>query len=788
MVDLDILNRKGCSKDDLKRLFSAPTKSKDIERLLRLIKSRIEEGQSHNISNFRIYQALDSAWNTPLKQITATMLQSLIDSNMNVDQMQDTLKTWGVDVSEVLLEVPDPKDPTRTIKKVNVPAFFRIFVPLCRSYLSIRRAKTMNDRKLVPFMKFEPAISNEKTRIRCEVITSRVEEMSNDYGFWNVEDQAFWRTLHYGQCFRFPVESWHYEEQLVESDSEYEGEVDDEDKTVKRIRTKEGLRYHMPHPTRTFYDMAWPAHTFNTDSGATYAGYWRVMRYGEIVNKKDYFNLGSIKVGNTNEWFSKNKAFFDNVYPCRMQFPVAVNNGVGTNDTERKISEAFYTNDDHDKGLVVTEKFAKLIPSEWGIGTYDCPVWFRFVMANNDTPIYAEALPYSPIIEDDYDGVSGQVINPSMSLEILPFQDHFANLLSQYLLSVKSNLANMILVDTDVVDEADLTTLERWSQKLWSSFNFIRFSSRRFFKSQQQPVALFPQRFPQVDTGQIALAMKTVLEILERVLVMSSQELGQSASHEQTREEVRNIATSTSTRAQFTASTLDRSRQAWKKQIYEGLMAYGSEEGYAQVPADPKITPKMLAKLGFTDEGYDDQKKKRTVKWSKTAIRYAAFAANRDGDDRINDVEIARSLSAFMQQLVGNPMTAQAIGPDQFIAMANIIARAAGLPRDFRFVNRGPDVTPEEQGQQILQQVQQMLQELEGKIAQEVQGALKQVIDENRHQEMEISQLMQAVGIVGEQNQGPMGPPQPPPQIAPPPPQALPVDSGVPPGAPPPGM
>lgn len=765
MVDLDILAEKGCSDEDLKKLFTAADKSQDIQRLQKLLSSRIDEGQQTNMGNWRIFHALDTAWDIPLKQVSATMLQSLIDSNMNVDQMGDTLKNWGVDPSEILIEYPDPKDPRRTLKKFNMPAFFRIFVPLVRSYVTIRRAKMMNDRKLVPFMKFEPAISTEENRMQAEVITARVEQMSQEYGFWDIEDQRCWRMLHYGICLAFLTEEWHTEEQLVDKDSPYIGETEGE---YKRVRMREGLRYHMPHPTRTFYDMAWPSHSFNTNTGASYAGYWKVVRYGEIVSKEKFFNLDSIKVGNSSEWFTNNKAYFNNVYPCTLRFPTFANAGVGDNDTEQKLAELAYVTSDEDKALILTEMFCRLVPKEWGMGEYDCPVWFRFVLANADTVIYATALPYStPVLYDGYDPVSGRSLNPSMSLEILPFQDQFANLLSQFLLSVKQNLSNMTLVDTDVVEEEDVSRLERFTQSLWNSLNFVRFSSRRFFKSQQQPVALFPQRFPQLDTAQVSQAMRTVLEILERVLVMSAQELGQAASHEQTREEVRNIASNTSTRAQFTASTLDRSRQAWKGQVYEGLMAYGSDEGYAQVPADPKITPEVLSKLGFTWEGQSKDGKRLKVRFTKTAIKYASFAANRDGDDRINDIEIARSMGAFMQQLLANPMTAQAIGPDQALQMANIIGKAAGFPRDFVLSNRGPDVTPEEQNQQILQFVQQALGELEQKIGQDVQGALQQIVEENDKQSNEIASLMEAI----QQMQGmapPAGPPEMQPDVMPP--------------------
>lgn len=811
MVDLDILREYGCSEESLRELFrmdkdgflerETTEKGRRLKSLRELIRSRINEGRDTNTSNYRVYQALDKAWDAPLNQITPTMIQSLIDSNMDTDKLSDALKTWGVNLSDVMDEWVDPKT-NQTIKKVNVPAFYRIVVPLVRAYVTIRRAKMMNDRRIVPFMKYTPAISTEKARMRCEVITSRVEAVSDQYGFWDVEDQACWRMLHYGICLRFIVEEWHKEEQLVEYDSPYEGEdvlgksttpadtstpsptqdappdsimapfaqaVEGEASTpipepepadvpmYKRVCMREGLRYHMPHPTRMFYDMAWPAHSFNTNTGATYAGYWRVMRYGEILNKKKFFNLSVVAVGNAGTWFNNNKAFFDSVYPCTLRFPGTEEAGAGAGqyDSERKIADGVYTTADEDKGLIITELFMKLVPADYGIGDYEHPVWFRFVVANNDTIIYATPLPYSsPVLFDGYDHVTGRSLSPSMSLEVLPYQDHMGNLLSQYLLSVKQNLTNMVLVDSDAVSTKDISFLQKWTQKLWSGINIIPFSRRQWTKGQQVPEVTFPQRFPQVDTASIAVAMKSVLEILERVLVMSAQELGQAASHEQTREEVRNIQTNTSTRASFTATSLDRSKQAWKRQIYEGLMAYGSENGYAQLPSED-FTPDVLSKLGFTHEGYDTVNKKLTVKYNKTAIKYETFSANRDVDDRINDKELAAQMGAFMQQLASNPIMLNALGPDQFILMANSVAKAAGFPRDLVLRNRGGDVTPEENNAQILQQVQEFLgqamEQLKTEMGDEIKGVITEVVKVNDEQTDEIEANQQEIKKVSDE-------------------------------------
>ncbi len=770
MVDLDVLKKVGIDYDSLKVLFKIgkkgeyevkdDTKRGKIHKLKELIRSRVQDGRDWNLTNHRVYKALDDAWDTPLRQTTPTMLMNLIESSASEEAKMDTLKSWGISPEEVMVQYEDPKTPGKMLKKVSIPAFFRVYVPLVRAYVTIRWAKIMNDRRLVPFYKYEPAISDKINRTRCEVITQRIEVMSKQYGYYDTVKQAVLRMLVYSEQLQFPVEPWDRVCQVFGKDSKYKGEEvkAKNDKGVeevigKKVVTKEGLRYHLPHPTRTFYDRAWFPSTFNSDSGASFAGYWRIVRYREMLANKDFYNLDRISVGDT-KWFENNKSFFTNVYPCTLKFPAPLEDSQGKSkfDSESHIAGGFYQSDLGDVGAMQTELFMRLVPSEYGLGDYDYPVWFRFVIAGDDTIIYCAPLPYSPVVYYGYDSFEGRTMNASLAMEILPFQDQFSNLLSQYLLTVKQNLFNLTLVDTDVVEEDDARNMENWTQKLWSGINVVRISLKKLFKQGAQARALYPEKLPQMDTQSISSAMSTVIEILERVLVVSSQEVGQPASHEQTREEVRNIATNTSTRQAFTASAVDVAREATKQQLYEALMAYGDLDFYAQVPADPEITEAELEKNGFTVAMTDERSKKRVLHIKdKTAIQSVSFASSRDGDDRINNLQLAQTMGTWMMNLLGNPMMAQAIGPDQAIQMANMIAKLSGFPRDFKLMNRGPDVTPEEQQQAVMQDVQAFVGQAMEKITSDIQEALTPIMDVNNQQTEQITALAQQQAEISQQ-------------------------------------
>ena len=230
---------------------------------------------------------------------------------------------------------------------------------------------------------------------------------------------------------------------------------------------------------------------------------------------------------------------------------------------------------------------------------------------------------------------------------------------------------------------------------------------------------------------------------------MSSHEVAQAASHEQTREEVRNIASSTSSRLTFTATPVDIARDAWKRQLYLYLMAYGDEDFYAHIPSDNEINAEQLQALGFSyadpDAMVGKEKFRRVrAKRSKLALPLYTFASTRDGEDRTSDREMATVMATFARDLMQNPITAQAIGPDQAIDIANKIAYLAGLPRDFKIRNVGGSAEQmRAQAQEDLKRVAEtVLQAADQHIAKSITPLLEEV----KRQGTELAVLMRIAG------------------------------------------
>ena len=511
MIDLDILEKHGLTEDNLKMWFKkdlahvstegmSPNSgivegkpgSDEAKRaaLVKRITLRIQEGRNKNLTDYTVWKAINLAWDQPFKQITPTLVQELMDADPDDDKVAKKIESFGL--SQLIDTVPDPKSQGKKIKRFNAPAFFEVMVPLARSVTIIRLAKIVNDRNVNPFFNFGTPVATEINRLRSEILNSRVEVMNQQYGYFRDFQQSALYMLKYGTAFELPAEEWHQEEQLMEYDGKEEA------KTVK-----EGLRFYHPHPSRCFWDRAHGPGTFNTDTGCEYFGTWKISRYGTIRNNSKWWNTDSVTVGSAvSYWWSGAEDFFQAVYGgCTMSWP---NWQAGNNENDRETLLGFgvYQQDWDDKAVQVTEYFEKIVPADHGMGTYAHPVWFRFVLAGDDTVLYCAPVPYCPVTYAGYDADEYQDKNSSLTLEAIPFQDQFSNVLSQHLLSIRQNLANLTLVDEEAIKPGWLEQIQNNWEKMYRKINIFPFSSKMWKRRQlERGDVMQSWRFPQLNTN-----------------------------------------------------------------------------------------------------------------------------------------------------------------------------------------------------------------------------------------------------------------------------------------------
>jgi hypothetical protein len=233
--------------------------------------------------------------------------------------------------------------------------------------------------------------------------------------------------------------------------------------------------------------------------------------------------------------------------------------------------------------------------------------------------------------------------------------------------------------------------------------------------------------------------MKQIIDMLERLLVISSQEIAQVAAHEQTAEEVRTIANTTTTRLSFTASAVDDAMLAWKEQLYRGLMAYGEDEIYATISSD--YTAEQIQNLGFTVEEEDEDRAGLIrVRGQKTALDLEVIGSYRDSLDRVSDNATAAALTQLYQIVVNDPEIKQSVGVDQILDVVNQIGTMLGLPKDFKLKK----IEGAEQGQQA-EQMAAVAEEIRNSIINEVGEAIKPIAENSQQNTNLIKQIMEAI-------------------------------------------
>lgn len=774
MVDLKILKACGCTPERWRTLLEKPSReiadsqvygtNDDLlsdktgqekrARLLQRIKSRVNAGRDYNLQNWTQYHLLDLLWATPDRQITPTLVALLAKDFKSTEEADKTLRAYGINVHELIVDETDPKNPSLPIKKLNVPVFTSIMVPLVRAYLTIRRAKLINDRNQTPHIQYKAAANVDELRVKSEILTDRVQVGFNAFNYLETWNQAVLQMLLYRWCAIFPREEWYSEEHVRYSDGESKASssIDQFEELMampKEDREKfevfvamEGLRYHTPHPAHCYFDQSYPLKTLNTGTGASWAGYWKVMRYGELLQTKGYYNLDHINIGPT-DWWAASTFFFNSVMNlCAMRFPTFTPpEGVDRNDW--LASNGYYNQAHEDNAVVTYEHFERHIPSEDGLGSYPFPIWSRFVIAGDGTLIYAAPLGYRAITIFEDNGNSNKLTDSSLAMQLAPFQDAVTNLITQYLMSVKMNLTNLTLVDERVISKDMVDRVKNIGEKIWRRLNLFTFDSKRTIVGNKDiSSAIFSHSFQKFDTNMQLQAIRTVLDLAERILQFSSQEVAQAATHEQTVPEIQLIANTTSNILAYTAMPVDEGIAAMGNQQYEAIMNWGEDDFFASIPSDIDLSKKKLEEMGITmvmksvkpgDRHY--------VRAKKSAMSLDRFAIVPHLHERQVDAKAAQAIATFMRDILSVPQLQAAIGTDQAIAMANAIAKLAGVQLPEPLHNTGEE--PEQEREEAVKLLEQVI----AQVRVEMKEGLQPVLEATKVNEIKIDQLYQQLGI-----------------------------------------
>lgn len=692
------------SHETLKLVFNRdtpPAHNSKLKKFIDTLNARIKDGKIRALRDYRAWAAVDLAFKNPFTQINPMIIASILDTAVKADDVKKQLEMWGLSEETLFVDGLAP-DGVTPCKFLNKDTFYKILLPTVMTYCEAREAKLYNDRDQFPLLKYEPFTSTTQNTLVSEALTAIFEKQGHQLGDRSTLKQVIKNGIKYGTVLAFPMEAWYSEKSTLENGDEY--------------CVKEGLRYQIPHPTRMFWDQSHRPSSFNTDSGCDYAGYWRIMRWGDVESNSLYWNTKKVEYGKL-DWGHTYHHYFQEVYPCQMKFPVMPTG----NDSSREASQTMYSNtSDNDKAVMVTDFFWKLIPKNWGLGDYEYPVWFRFVVASDDTVIFAEPLPYPPVLYMGLDIDENQARNASFALKIVPFGVHMGNILSQIVLSLKSNATKVVVYDSKQLDEAQIRNLKNVSNDV-SKTHYIPWDSTKSRNAQLDPgKMLFTLDLPQQPIAEQTNTLNVFISVMERMLGISPQEVGAAGVHVQTAEESRILSSNSTQRVDFSGTHVDDWMDAFKKQKYLAAMAFMDEEFIAQVSGNAEYLP-ILEQLGW--ELLQENKDYYVVKGKKSKLTMEAFTSVREGKNRSNNPQIAQVMMQTVQAIAGNEFLAQSIGPEQIIDKLNRATKLAGGPRDNDFV---PQTQQQNGGQQAAAQMQQMQEQMQ-QLQQENQQLQEQI-------------------------------------------------------------
>ena len=215
-TDLAILDRFGSTNTRLREIFTAivpgistsaksPKKESEADKQLRLdkergtrediarkqmverrIRVRIDEGVVNSLKNYQFYAAADLAWDAvPVTKITLPLIL-YAQNKINVQSAASSLHDVPGGDSFV------KKDEKGAPVSIDLPKFFECNINLVRSFITRRLAAQSNIfSPLDPFYKYEPRSTGLVAKCRADVLSQRVEIMSDDYGYRAHDEQCY---------------------------------------------------------------------------------------------------------------------------------------------------------------------------------------------------------------------------------------------------------------------------------------------------------------------------------------------------------------------------------------------------------------------------------------------------------------------------------------------------------------------------------------------------------------------------------------------------------------------
>lgn len=715
-----VLAKKGCTNGRLREIFTSalapetpaqvsldhidpprtPKTNGEIRRRFESkIRSRIIDGIGNNLRMARPNQAVDMAWDAPPVQRETIPLLLWAQGKIKLEGEGGLFKKLcgNGDATEQQKNAERwfTKDPQSGVLKVNTTRITDISIDLLKSYVT-RRHAAMNAlwSNLWPLLKYDPRGTDDVSQLRGDALTQRVDIMSDDYNYRHFFSQCRRFMLLYGYSVAFPRTSWDRQTSWRFKPTNT-GEPSEE---IESYVTREGVDFVNPHPSRIIYDLSAPLANINTDTGPVYVAYWDVVRYGSLLTPDaPFFNLNHIFV--SDGWIELatqfSEFFFYYFNPTTLSWPTTdQSDPTMSNDRSARIGR--YTSEGPDQGILLTQYFEKINPKVEGIGDYDCDVWLRLTVAGDCTVIGAEFMPSIPGCYGGINWNDNRLSNQSMGMSLLAYQDQASNIVSHMLMQLRSSLVQLWLIDKDSIEpeirkeiEKNATNRDWWVDPKILLYSATKLKDLGIMDPSMAFRIIQPNIQNALENGLKALSQ--LLNLADRLLILSPNEQGQPNPREISAREVSEIGTSVQAMYSFINEGPREQTAAAKELIYEALICCATEN--FRVPVEKRYAISVIKKAGFAIPDDVDLKPSDDVlpirgipiTGNLRDLVYDYYFDSRDGAERVLNTQGAQVVMQLLQSMLQVPPLAQNMGLKNIYDAANIVIRMSGAPWNFQF-------------------------------------------------------------------------------------------------------
>lgn len=713
MIHRKVLEKTGCTTARLKDIFTCTDATSDNgkirKRFEEMIQSRVQAGFGFSLRFARKWQAVDIAWDSTPIMDEGVPLMLWAQGKINQEDLIKELRGTKCAHRYIREEVKDGKK----VCHVDIPKFFETNINLIRSYCTRgMAAQTARFSSLWPYFKYETRGTDLVSKLRGDSLSEYVDGMADLYNYRHLFPQGYRHMFMYARSLAFVRSGWDQQTSWRPKDSKVQ------DIELESYISREGVDFVIPHPSRVFWDTGSPLPNINTDNGPTYIGYWDIVPYG-VLRNGDYFNVD--KVSYSSEiatLITGHPSFFTQYFdPCVMKWPDLVPDPSAGNDRIRNIGR--YSGNDVDKGCLLTQYFVKINPMREGISVrsqdgknpaLDCDVWMRLVVAGDTTIVAGEFLSSTPAAYGGINENDDRLINQSRAMELMAFQDQLTNLWTQMLINIKTAAIQIYCFDKDVLDPESIKYIET-SMKgdtLYNRPHALIYSGSKnreagIAEPSTNPSAVIKivQANIQTTVQASMQAIGNLLNMVDRLMVISPNEFGQPNPREVSARETTEIASSTSAISSYVSDGIDEQRSALKRMIYEYAACNATNK--IRIPVMDRYTVRTLREAGFEiaegvmGENADDN----AIVPLKTAIfttidnlEYSYYFDSRDGADRASDAQGAQIIGTIMSQLLQVPGMLQAIGKRRLFEWANEVIRMSGAAYDLKLDDSEDETIP----------------------------------------------------------------------------------------------